>query len=444
MKEIVVIGAGAAGMAAATRARRRDRAAKIVILEASSEFSRGTCSLPYFLSGEAPREALQGISEQELEQRRIELRLNSPALAVDSAKKTVVSGNSTLRYDRLIVTTGSRPKRVPIVGAQLEHPRLWQLRTIADADKIRSQRAALGVQSVAIVGGGYVGLELAESLTKLGCQVTLFHRACRLMRLHEFCHETLLHTLQSRGIVVKLGCRVEMVCPDSRQQTVEYSESGSKHFGSFDAVCLTAGIEPCSELLANAGARLGRLGGVLVNRRGETSLSHVYAAGDSVELPAHEGGPARFVPLATAAARLGRVCGDNAAGGSSKLGSVWGTLAVRLFNLELGVVGQPGDWSNADCHQVSWGQRDHSFARRQPGRAVLFTQPRTGQLLGGQMFGPNCASMVDLLSLAIDRGMTLSDLEEQEYSYNPPLSGLWHPFYLAARENTKNQGALIL
>lgn len=445
MRKIVVIGAGAAGLAAATRARRTDSHAKIVVLEASSEFSRGTCSLPYFLTGEAPRSALQSICEEELEQRAIELRLNTPALAVDPARKTVLTATKALSYDRLVVALGSRPKRLPVMGGDPQHPRLWGLRTIADAEKILAQLRRLSVRQVAVVGGGYVGLELTEALTKLNCQVTLFHRPSRLMRLHDFCHESLLERLQSRGVVVKLETTVSMLAPDSREQTLEYSEAdGERRSAAFDAVCVCAGIEPISELLATAGARLGAHGGVVVNRRGETSLADIYAAGDGVELPASDGGPSRFVPLATAAARLGRVCGENAAGGSQRLGSVWGTLAVRLFDQQLGVVGQPQDWATADVHKIQWGQSESSFPARRASRAVLFSHRRTEKLLGGQMIGPSCGSMVDLLSLAVDRGMTLSELGEQEYSYNPPLSGLWHPFYLAARKNTKNHGALSL
>lgn len=441
MKRIVVIGAGAAGLAAATRARRVNPEARITVLEASEEYSRGTCSLPYFLSGEVGLSALQGISAAELEERGIGLRLNSPVLAIDPQKKTVLSGHSALPYDKLIVGTGSRGRPFPILRGNEESPTIWRLRTVADVEKIRAQLNDGGVQRVAVIGGGYVGLEACEALLHRGCEVTLFHRGSRLMRLHQHCHEFLLAALQARGLRIQLKATVNWVCPDSG--SLEYAQQAQTRQAKFDAFCLCPGVEPCAGLLASVGARLGESGGVKVNSRGETSLSDVYAAGDGVELPSPEGRGSRYIPLATLAARLGRVCGENAAGGSRRLGPARGCLAVRLFGLQVGVVGHPNDWEGARALAWGWGQDEPDFSTRGRGVGVLLSDSRTGKLVGGQLIGPNAASSVDYLSLAVDQGLTIQELEDQEYSYNPPLSGLWHPFYLAARENTKNQGAYI-
>lgn len=441
VKKIVVIGAGAAGLAAATRARRVNPEARIVVLEASQEFSRGTCSLPYFLSGEVEVSALQGISAAELEGRKIELRLGTPALAIDPRAKTVLSGHSSLPYDKLIVSTGSRGRAVPILNGGEDSPCVWRVRSQAQATRIKAQLESGTVRRVAVVGGGYVGLEAAEAFLKSGCEVVLYHRGPRLMRLHPHCHDFILSALQARGLVVKLGSAVNWVCPASG--ALEYDQAGGAFQDHFDAFCLCPGIVPQAELLASAGARLGHQGGVKVNSRGETSLGDIYAAGDGVELPAPEGGGTRFTPLATAAARLGRVCGENAAGGSRRLRAVRGCLAVRLFGHQVGVVGHPADWGEAEALPWSWGQSDPHFPSRGRGQGVLFSHRRTGRLVGGQLVGPSAASLVDYLSLAVEQGLTVNDLEDQEYSYNPPLSGLWHPFYLAARENTKNQGVYI-
>jgi NADPH-dependent 2,4-dienoyl-CoA reductase/sulfur reductase-like enzyme len=425
----VVIGAGAAGMAAATRARRVDPHASVVVLESSSEYSRGTCSLPYYVSGQIEdASALIGVSRQSLSEQGIELRLQSPARAIDARQRAVETASGSLPYDRLIVSTGSRPRPVPLLGDR-HHPRLWRLRSIADAEHIRQTMASLRPRTIAVVGGGYLGLEMAEVFSQLGCRVTLFHRQSTLMRLDPPCHQRLLEELEQHGVKVSTGSEVRLVDPDNRRQTIEVAGSSE----GFDAVFLATGMEPEATLLQQAGARLGPNGGALVDARGETTLPGVFAAGDGVELPASRSGATRYVPLATSAARLGRICGENAAGGSLRLPAPLACIAVRLFSLQVAAVGHPCDWSQAESHTVDFGSCRAPFPRRRRGRATLFVEPRGGRLLGAQMVAPEACAMADLASLALRQELRLSDLLDLDACYTPPLSSLWHPFYLAAR-----------
>jgi len=209
----------------------------------------------------------------------------------------------------------------------------------------------------------------------------------------------------------------------------------------FDAVALATGIEPETTLLREAGARLGASGAVQVNSRGETSLSNVFACGDGVEVPNRDGGLGRWIPLATMAARLGRVCGENAANGSARLGNGVGALSLRLFDRQLGVLGQPRDWTDAHMTNFEWGRDEHPFARRRKGYGVLFSDPRTQKLKGLQAVGPEAGHLVDLVSLGLERGLTIEELQDQDFCYNPPLSGLWNPLYLASRKATHDQTA---
>ena len=429
----MVIGAGAAGMAAATRARRVDPLASITVLEAGEEYSRGTCSLPYYVSGEiASRDSLTGISRQSLADSRIELRLSTRATAIEPRERVVRVANGCIPYDRLIVSTGSKAKAVPLVG-RANHPRLWTLRSIADADHIRLSLLPQGSPKVAVVGGGYLGLEMAEVLTRRGCRVTLFHRQNTLMRLWPVCHQSLLQEL-AKHLTVRTGTEVRLIDPDCRQSTVEFQNAqGQRCSEGFDAVVLASGIEPEASLLARAGARLGEHGGVLVDSRGETSLSSVFAAGDGVEMPGPRAGVRRWVPLATTAARLGRVCGENAAGGSLRLPPPLACIAVRLFDLQVAAVGHPQDWQDAEGHLVDFGSESLPFPLRQPARALFLTEPRGGPLLGAQFVGPDAAALANLASLALSQGLRLADLAELDTCYTPPVSGLWHPFYLVTR-----------
>lgn len=436
----MVIGAGAAGMAAATRARRVDPEAEITVLEASQEFARGTCSLPYYISGEvAHRESLFATTRSDLSKSGITLVLSARVEAVEATRRRVLFGHGgAMSYDRLVVTTGSQAKPFPIAAGQTLHPRLWRLRSVADAEEIRRQLFELKPRTVAIIGGGYLGLEMAEVLTLRGCKVTIFHRQSTLMRLLPPCHERLMSELSRQGVNIVTGCEVQLADPDCRQHTVQYrTDDGQSHSEGFDALFLANGVEPAPHLLAQAGARLGKHGGVLVNEQGETTLSGVYAAGDGVELPSYRGSNTRFVPLATTAARLGRVCGENAVGGSLRMPATHACLAIRLFSQQVAAAGHPDDWTNAESHTVEFGLEGATFPRRKKGCATLLTEPGTGRLVGAQIVAPEATGLADLASIAIGQESTLRELAELDACYTPPLSGLWHPFYLAWRQSEK-------
>ncbi len=438
MKKIVVIGAGAAGLAAATRARRVDPQARITVLEATREYSRGTCSLPYYLSGElGSAELLKGISQEELSRRNIDLLLESRVEKIDPLRRQVFANRRSWDYDRLVVCLGSRSRPVPLVGQNFSHPRLWTLRSIADADRIRQSLRELKPRRVAIIGGGYLGLEMAEVLALSGCRATIFHRQATLMRLHPDTHETVVRTVLRHGVDLRLECEVSLVDPDCRSRTVEFqTKNGARESLGFDAVFLAPGVVPNTGILAEAGARLGSHGGVLVDARAETSLSGVYAAGDGVEVPSSWSGRSRYVPLATVAARWGRVCGENAAGGSLRGPSSLECISIRLFETEVASVGHPQDWETADSLTLDIGG-DSPFARRRSGRATFLTDSRTQRLVGAQFVAPQASAWADLASLAIREEKTLADLGELDLSYTPPLSSLWHPFLLAGRQAEK-------
>lgn len=438
--KIVVVGAGAAGLAAATRAKRVNPEAEVIVFEATSEYSRGTCSLPYLLSGELqdPR-LLQGIQAETLAERGIDLRLNTKALEIQPHQRRLQTEGESLQYDRLIVSTGARARRPEGWTLPLDSPTAWSLRSLSDVSKIKKAVSDLGVTTVAVIGGGYVGVEFAEALQILGLQVTLFHRQSTLMRSDPDLNSRIVELLRSRGIRVELDTEIRQVEADGKGYCLSGRKAQAGDVQSqHQAVALALGIEPEASLLQSAGARVGSSGAVVVSARGETNLSNVYACGDGVEVPSSRGGPGRWIPLATAAARLGRVCGENAAGGSRRFGSALASLSLRLFTEELGFVGLPQDWQGCQKTPFSWGSPNHPFLRRQGGHGVLFSDPRSGRLRGIQVLGKQASHLVDLVSLCVEQDLTVQDLQEQDFSYNPPLSGLWHPLYLAARTAEKS------
>lgn len=433
---IVIIGGGTAGLAAATRASRINPSATITVLEAGDEFSRATCSLPYYVNQEIlDREHLIGTTTERLAEQRILLKLGTKVQAIDSKKRCVLAENGAHPYDRLIVTTGSKLRPVPMTYPHQDHPRLWALRSLADADRLQAILRRARPRRVAVVGGGYLGLELTEVLTLAGCHVTLLHRGSTLMRLLPACHELVLSELQRRGVEVFTECEVTLIDPNSLQHTVEFQHEGLRRSVGFEGVMLTPGILPNATLLAQIGARCGKAGGVLVDRRGSTSIDGIFAAGDGVELPGKVRGDSRYTPLATSAARLGRVCGENAAGGSSYLPEDRACISSRFFDLQISTVGHPEDWQDAQSTIVDFGSTYSPFLKRRPGRALMLTNPHNGRLVGAQFVAPEAAALADLASLALQQELTLAQLEDLDYCYTPPLSSLWHPFYLAARSS---------
>ena len=420
-------------MAAATRAQRVNPSAQVTVVEAGSEFSRGTCSLPYFLSGEIRDERLLwGTDRQTLSEQGIELKLQTRALRLQPTQKRLETTGQVYTYDKLIVGTGSRAKNTLNLDSAV--PRVWALRTVEDVRKIHREVATLSPRHVAVIGGGYVGLEAAEALCRLGLKVTLYHQSSTLVRLAPQLNECLVQTLKSRNIDVRLETTVKSVDATSGRLMSAGPQGASTE--QYDAFLVADGIEPETTLLTEAGARTGRSGAVIVTSRGETGLHGVYACGDGVEIPNPRGGHGRWIPLATAAARLGRVCGENAAGGSRRLGTNLATLAVRVFELELGLVGLPQDWEDCRAVPFQWGDSDHPFPSRRPGQGVLYVDHKE-TLKGIQVLAPEGSKLVDLASLCIEQELTLSDLQDLDCSYNPPLSSLWHPFYLASRAAEK-------
>jgi NADPH-dependent 2,4-dienoyl-CoA reductase/sulfur reductase-like enzyme len=341
----------------------------------------------------------------------------------------------SFHYDKLIVGTGSRAKSTERLGLDPKEPRVWQLRTVEDVRKIHRELETFSVRRVAVIGGGYVGLEAAEALCRRGLQVTIFHQNSTLVRLDDHLNCRLLRILSKEGVEVCLDSKVERVELASGLLTSTSPDGPAQ--ARFDAFLTSCGIEPEADLLIEAGARTGQSGAVMVSARGETGLNGVYACGDGVEVPNSRGGPGHWIPLATTAARLGRICGENAAGGSRRLGTTLAALAVRVFGLELGLVGLPQDWEACRKVRFEWGEPEHPFPRRRQGRGVLYVDRQRETLKGIQVLCPEASKLVDLAGLCVEQELTLSDLQDLDYCYNPPLSSLWHPFYLASRVGEK-------
>lgn len=436
-------------MAAATRARRCSPEARIVVVEQGPQVALSVCGLPYWLSGQVPRwQDLIAANPQHLrEEQGLELLLEHRATTLDTGGKCLEvldlrSGRPRqLRYDRLVVACGGRPNRAGLVGGQGDN--VFSITNLGDAqrldDFLRSRRPARAL----IVGGGYLGLEMCEALTRRGLKVTLLEATSSLLGLHSQLSQAVEHELSRHGVEVHTHTRVDGLEGTLGQPPARARTSCGQSFAA-DLFFLALGVSPEPGLLKAAGAALGSSGAVKVDRRAATSLASVFACGDCVEVEHRLPGRRAYLPLATTASRLGRVAGQNAAGQTQFFSGALGTVAVKVFELQAAVtglsLGQAHAWDlTAETIEVATGAASSYYPDAGDSRLSLCVERDSGRILGGQVVANRgAAGRVNVLATAIEAGLRWSDLERLDLAYTPPLAPLWDPLFLAARSRHRH------
>jgi len=431
---LVVIGGGAAGMSAASVARRVDPGLEVVVCEAGGFAAYGMCGIPYFLGGVVPRaEDLLAYPPSEFSGRRgIDLRLNTRVQAIDVARRQVnLAGAGPLGYDVLIVASGADPARPPVPG--LDQPRVFTIRSLDEAIELRRLLRSGAVRRAIVVGAGYVGLETAEALVSAGVEVDVIEALPHVLGTVDEPIAELARAELERHARLRLGARLEQVRADG--STVTAVVDGTEL--STDLVVIAAGVRPATDLLIGAGARHLPDRSVIVDASMRTSLADVLAAGDCVALPHLVlGGPA-WVPLGPAANKTGRVAGTVAAGGSASFRGVVGTAVVKVFDLEIARTGLGlAEARAAGLDAVATDVVSRSRAKYYPGTSPLHVRlvhTPGGRLLGGQLAGrEGAAKRIDVLATALYAGLTVADLAALDLSYAPPFAPVYDPVLAAA------------
>jgi len=438
-KRLVVIGGGAAGMSAASAARRVDPTLEIVVLESTGYAAYGMCGLPYYVSGVVER------AEQLLayppgffrEQRRIDLRLHATATALDPERQVVRYAQDgeehRLHYHALVVAAGGAPVVPPLPGVDDE--RVFAVRTLEDAITLRSLLDAGRIGRAVVVGAGYIGLEMAEALHARGVAVVVVELLPRVMaNLDEPVAALVEEEVRRHGVDLRLGARVEGI----RSGSVDLDVRVEEETLTVDAVVMAVGVRAAASLAVGAGAATGPGGELLVDDRMRTSLPHVYAAGDCIA-PWHRvlGRPA-FVPLGPAANKTGRVAGTVAAGGDARFRGIVGTAVVKVFDLAVARTGLT--LAEAEAEGLSAVATDvvgRSRAKYHPGAepvSVRLVHEAGGRLLGAQMVGTEgVAKRIDVVAAALQAGFDVDDLTALDLSYAPPYAPVYEPLLLAAQ-----------
>jgi NADPH-dependent 2,4-dienoyl-CoA reductase/sulfur reductase-like enzyme len=429
-ERMVVIGGGAAGMSAASAARRTNPALDVVVLEATSYIAYGLCGLPYYLSGvvETADDLFAYPMERFTKDRGIDVRTAAVVTEIDPDGRWVVyrQGERThrLSYSSLVVTAGASPVQVelPDIGAD----RTFAVRTLEEAIALRGLLDAGKVGSALVVGAGYIGLEMAEALVERGCSVTVVERL-----------DQVLPTFDAEvAAVVEEHVRGRV---DLRLDT----DATAPGLPTVDLAVVSVGVRPGAALAAAAGAAVGPSGALLVDAEMRTTLPGVWAAGDCVA-PLHRvtGKPA-YVPLGTTANKTGRVAGTVAAGGSARFAGIVGTAVVKVFDLEVARTGITiVEARAAGIEAVATDVVHRSRAKYYPGGSTLHVRlvhGAGGRLLGAQMVGrEGAAQRIDVLAAALQTGMTVGDLTELDLAYAPPYSPVYDPILIAAEIATRH------
>ena len=437
-KKILIIGGVAAGATAAARARRLSEDADITIVERGPYVSYANCGLPYFISGEiGKRSHLLLQTPEGFDARyRVRVLVNTEAVAIDRAAKQVTvrnaEGESRLPYDRLILAQGGSPLLPPIPG--IDAPNVFRLWTVPDMDRLHEHLKASGAKSAVVVGGGFIGLEMAEAFAKRGLATTVVEMLPTVMAVmdREF-GVRIADELSANGVAVVTGAQVARVLADERN--VELAD-GRRIDG--DVVLFSVGVRPELTLAKQAGLDIGAAGGVRVDEYLRTSDPDIFAAGDMVEVVHRVSSRQVRIPLAGPANRQGRIAASNALGGEMRFAGSLGTSVVKIFGATAAMTGL-GEKAARDAGfdvGVSVIHKDH-HAGYYPGaqelNLKLIYDRGNARLLGGQAFGrEGVEKRIDVLATALAGKMSLQDLAELDLAYAPPYSSANDPINLAA------------
>ncbi len=454
MARLVVIGGGAAGMSAASAARRARPGLDVVVCEAGGFAAYGMCGIPYYLGGTVKEaENLLAYPPSVFRDKRgIDLRLNTRVTGIDTSARTVrLAGGSgdagaadVLTYDALVVTTGADPVRPPVPG--LDERGVFTIRSLDEAIALRRLLASGTVRRAVVVGAGYIGLETAEALVCAGVEVDVVEALPRVLGTVDPPIAALAQAELERHTRLRLGARLEAVdrgsTPDGRLAAVV----DGKEIPA-DLVVIAVGVRPATGLLIQAGARHLPDKSVVVDAGMRTSLPGVFAAGDAVALPHLVLGRPAWVPLGPAANKTGRVAGTVAAGGTASFRGVAGTAVVKVFDLEVARTGLGlAEAQAAGLDAVATDEVSRSRAKYYPGASPLHVRlvhTRDGRLLGGQLAGrEGAAKRVDVLATALHAGFTVEDLAALDLSYAPPFAPVYDPVLAAAIKATQGLAAL--
>ncbi|KUO50186.1 MAG: pyridine nucleotide-disulfide oxidoreductase [Desulfitibacter sp. BRH_c19] len=441
-RKIVVIGGVAGGAGAATKARRVDEAAEIIMFERGAHVSFANCGLPYHIGGQIEeRDNLFLVSPDRFKNwYNIDAKINHEVIKIDRANRKVQVMNHTNgetfweSYDKLIVATGGSSLKPPIPGIDLEN--IHNLWTVQDMDNILEGMANTNLKKVAVIGAGFVGLEIVEAFVNKGLEVVLVEKDKQVLPAidHEMTKK-IQTELENKNVHLILGQGVtEFEGKNGKVEKIILEQGTSIEV---DLVVVSIGVKPNLCILEDADIEIGYAGGVVVNEYMQTNDPHIYAAGDIVESTHLVTGKKMRMPLAGPANKQGRVAGANVAGGKLKFKGALGTFIVKIFDIVAAKTGlSEKEIAKEKIEYFLSYSATKSHSGYYPGAEwmiiKLLAEKRTGRILGAQVVGAKGVDKrIDVLATAIYAKLTVEDLENLDLAYAPPFSSAKDPVIIA-------------
>ncbi len=442
---LVIVGGVASGASAATRARRANEYARIILFEKDNHVSFANCGLPYYIGDEiASRDALLVTKPELLHQRfDLDVRTRHEVLAIDRPRKLVKvidrdRGTSFDQpYDKLILAPGASPVVPPMAGVQSSN--VFTLRNMEDTDRIKAAVARDGARRAVVIGAGFIGLEMVEQLVQVGMAVTLVELMPQVLPLLDAeMTQPLEETLRSHGVDVRTGMAIDHFVTRDGKATAAVVKSGDAI--EADLFILGIGVRPNVTMARDAGLALGAGGGIAVNDVMQTTDPDIYAVGDAVEYRYGPTGQPLRVALAGPANRAGRIAGEHAATGrAAPMTPVLGTSIVRAFDVTAAMTGltrRSAQRLGIDAHSTIVIADHHAgyYPGAQPITLKLVYAPGSGKVLGAQAIsgGDGVDKRIDVIATAMTMGATVRDLAGLDLAYAPPFGSAKDSVHMAA------------
>ncbi len=444
MKKIVIIGGSDAGISAGLRAKETAPDADVIILVKDRFPNFSICGLPFYIGGEIPdwfhlahrtQDQLKAAGLRVLPgHEAIQIKTQTHTVAVRDPEGSVIE----FSYDCLVIATGAASARPRIPGSDL--PGIFFLRFMDDGLKILEYLTNHPPKQAAIIGTGYIGMEMAEALIRQNLPVTMIEMADSVMPSFDPKMGALLQSvLTEKGIRVETGVTITDI---GKTREALMLRSGDKTIAAADFILIAAGACPAVDLAADSGIALGKTGAIAVNEKMETSANDIYAAGDCVETFHRLINTYTYMPLGTTAHKQGRAAGENAAGGNAEFAGILGTQSLKIFDRVAARTGlSHAEAEAAGFSPFSVHVRTPDHKAYYPGASfvnICLTGDRlTQKLLGAQIMGHHGAEIskrIDILASALYSGLGVDEIPDLDLSYTPPLSSPWDPVQTAAME----------
>ncbi|MFV0240353.1 MAG: FAD-dependent oxidoreductase [Lacrimispora sphenoides] len=446
-EKLIVIGGTAAGLSAASKARRLNPELDIKVFEKSGYVSYGACGLPYFVGGliDEP-EDLIAISANDLTiKRNISAFTHHEVTKIDREKKSVSVMNLNTRetrnfmYDKLVIATGAVPIKPSIPG--VHSVGVYYLRTVEDGIMLK-ERALTSGQIAAIIGGGFIGLEMAEELMRRGMSVHLYEMMDRLLPFLDVNFSNIVkETLERNGIKVHLNTKVDEFQTENGHVKAVMTSKGEKQ--DVDFVLLSIGVKPATDLAKAAELELGIKDAIVVDDGMQTNDLSIWACGDCVQMKHLVTGRPTYVPLGTTANKQGKVAGENLTGGKEIFPGVLGSMVTKVFDLTIAATGLSAEQAkqaglNPAISIITKADKASYYPGGKDNKICLILDKSTGRLLGAQGIGSeSVAGRINVFAAAITCGMTVTQISELDLVYAPPVAPVYDPVLIAASQAIK-------